>query len=677
MAGSEHEAVGGADDRVAITAGGVHVNKWVAEGGSSVPIIKYELASTRDDDVRVALTDRIPEHLGLDDFGFHDEFHGESWNHVDDHEIRFETELGAEETLTTVYGVRRDAISDPDEFLGRPEISISASTNSSGAAGSAADDGADGTDDDEGAGSADSEASGDGRSDDAGVPTLSLPDPSSEQYDGEDGVDGALVEAGGDADGGSVLDLDDSDAEDSGGTSPDDDPKDDDGTDSEPEPTAFKQEDASTDADNADDATDADDTDGDAPAEDSTAAGASPDDLVERLVAALQSDELDAETRSALGRELNLQLSASSSQFVEHLQSRMKEKRGQLETDIENIEDSIAELYGVKADESTVATVRNEKADRETVEDVSDAVDALEDGKADESSVAAVRDDLDALEDEAATEDVLETTEESLRDDISTVADELEGLDDRAATEDDLEATETALEDDVAAVGDDLDALDERTPSEEAFESLRADHDELAEDAARQSDVVDVRAELEETDSALSTTIADRASELEARVDEDVESLEATLSELDAEKAQNEALAETDDRLDALADESATVDDLESVESGLESVRDDLEARYVTEADITDALESRLQRSMFARTLLLGAGTAIGGGTALVATAVTGGIVLVVVGLAALGYWWWLNDTELDGSTPLRTAGDDADADENDAATGDSPPTDD
>ena len=220
MAGSEHEAVGGADDRVAITAGGVHVNKWVAEGGSSVPIIKYELASTRDDDVRVALTDRIPEHLGLDDFGFHDEFHGESWNHVDDHEIRFETELGAEETLTTVYGVRRDAISDPDEFLGRPEISISASTNSSGAAGSAADDGADGTDDDEGAGSADSEASGDGRSDDAGVPTLSLPDPSSEQYDGEDGVDGALVEAGGDADGGSVLDLDDSDAEDSGGTAP-------------------------------------------------------------------------------------------------------------------------------------------------------------------------------------------------------------------------------------------------------------------------------------------------------------------------------------------------------------------------------------------------------------------------------------------------------------------------
>lgn len=598
MPGPEHEVVGGTDDRVAVTAGGVHVSKWVAEGGSSVPIIKYELSSTREEDVRVAFTDRIPDSLGLDDFGFHDEYHGERWTHVDENEVRFETELGAGETLTTVYGVRRDAITDPSAFLGRPEVSISASSSTT----------TDAPEPDDEATRAESDAS------EEGVPTLSLPDPDPED---EESVASISLE---------------------------DDAREDDGADDDAEGTdaGIAAPEGAPDVEPLDDGSDADGDERSAFRDDSDQRG---EELVERLVAALESDDLDPETRAALGRELNLQLSASSSQFVEHLQSRMKKKRGQLEGDIEAVEDSIAELYGVKADESTVASIRSEMADRETVEAVSADVAALAEEKADADALDSVRDDLATVESDAATETALESTENALEDRIGSVDDALEELGERSATNEDL----ADVASDVDSLRSDLDAL------RSDLDALRSDHESLADDAARRSDVAELESDLDAIEQSLAETIADRADELDDRVDDEVDALEAELSELEDRTATVAALeatdadvAATDERVDDLETESATEAELERVESELERVESDIEDRYVTEATISDAIEARLERSLLARTLLVGAGGSAGAGVALVATGLTAGVALVVLGVAALAYWWWLNVAELD-----------------------------
>lgn len=617
MSGSEHASVDADDDRVAVTAGGVHVSKWLAETGSAVPIVKYEIRSVRDEDVRVALTDRIPEHLDLDDVGFHDEYLGEHWQHTGAHAVRFEAELPAGETLSTVYGVRRDAIDDPATFLGRPELSISASANDAGdeaAAESTADAPAVEREHD---GDEDHEAVGDEPS------TLSLADPTAEDDHGGDDDSTAPGDSAGadDGSGDAALDADAADEDDGPGA----------GDDDAEAPSILAP--ASNDVDDGGDEEGS--PGGDRGGDDVEGVDADADELddaavVERFVAALQSDAVDAETRAALGRELNVQLSASTSQFVEHLQSRAKEKRGQLEADLESLEDSVAELYGTKADSSTVASLAEAKAYVDDVDALAADVAALGEEKAAVDDVERVRESLDALEDAAATEDALAEAEDAFEADLEAVRADLDALEERAATADALEA----LADEVAA-------LDEATPTREAFESLRADHDDLA------STVDDVETALDEETDALAADVEETADALRSEVD-DLEHLlsermERERGEVDdalASKADESALAATDDRVDALESAKADADRVATVESTLE-------AEYVTEADITDAIEARMQRSLLSRTLLVAGGAAAGGGTALAANGVAAGGALVVAGVVAFAAWYWLERREL------------------------------
>jgi hypothetical protein len=57
----------------------VHVGELIAESGSAVPVVKYEIRSMRNEGTRVTITDDVPGHLTLDDVGFHEEH----WTHTD------------------------------------------------------------------------------------------------------------------------------------------------------------------------------------------------------------------------------------------------------------------------------------------------------------------------------------------------------------------------------------------------------------------------------------------------------------------------------------------------------------------------------------------------------------------------------------------------------------------
>jgi hypothetical protein len=652
MASMEHAR--GGDGGVATSSSGVQVRKWVATGAAAVPVVKYELASAREEPVAVTLTDAVPPHLDPDDVGFHDDHHGDCWTRPGTDAIQFETTLDADDELTTVYGVRKQSIEDPQAYLDRPTVAVDEpSDGAGGAAGSSAStvsaspdvvderlqealDDAAATSGSEGAEGASGSASTASASDDGDVAsaddsspeaTLSLSDPSVEA-DGGDADDGASERV--DAGEGSVDGSGSTEASEVGA------PTDRASRDAGPVwggdgPDAVFEDESVTGAAEGDAA--------DEPAAGGSVADAavSGEGVLADLARELRSEDVDAATKEALARELNLQLSASSSQFVEHLQSRMKEKRGQTAADIERLEDSIAELYGLKADSSVVASVREQTADTERVEALSaslkalseakadaEAVAALEaglsalsEGKADAGAVAALEADLASLEASAATTEDVDEARSSLQDRITALDGAIEDVDERTASEEGVEELAHGVAD-----------LDDRTPDQSAFESLRADHETLASDAAMTADLGGVERALEELDESLSAELERVESRLADRVDEEA-------------AARADAVEGVEREVESVAERSATTERVASVEA-------DLERRYVTEADITAALESRLQTTLFARTLLVAAGTGVGAGGALVGTGVTGGVVLVMLGLAGLAYWWWLNESELD-----------------------------
>lgn len=644
---------------VTASSGGVQVRKWVATDAAAVPIVKYELASSREEPVAVTLDDVVPEHLDPDDVGFHEDHHGESWTRPGPDALRFQTTLPPGEEVTTVYGVRRESVEDPSPYLDEPTLDVDLVADDDGGDGeTAGDDGEspssaspDAVDErleralDDAAASeavdataraqsvADHDAADDEDADAA--ETLSLADPkaadrASEDNEGEDdATGGGAGGAGPTASPGASETAESSKraeasepGEPSGSSESADAPGDDGPVWEGEEPEAvFSAADSVPDAGvdgGAEPGAGVADEDGE------SSAMVEGEGVAASLASELRSTDVDDETKAALARELNLQLSASSSQFVEHLQSRMKEKRGQLEADIERLEDSIAELYGLKADSSALSSVRSETADAERVAALSESVAALEDAKADAAAVAALEADLASLESTAATERDLADARSSLEDRVAALDATVSSVDERAASEEGVEELARGVRD-----------LDDRTPSREAFESLEAaheslreDHDALAADAAMDADLAGVERELAELDESLSAELEGVESRLVDRVEE-----EATVRE--------DAVASIESELERVESASATAERVAGVEG-------DLERRYVTEEDITAALESRLRTSLFARTLLLGAGAAVGAGSALVGTGKTGGVVLVVLGLAALAYWWWLNDSELE-----------------------------
>jgi hypothetical protein len=638
------------DERVTVSASGVQVRKWLATDEAAVPVVRYELASAREADVIVRLTDRVPDHLEPDDVGFHDAHHGERWDRPDERTVRFETPLPAGEEVATLFGVRRPEIEEPVAFLEGPDVAVAAEpaiveTAGGGDAPSAADEDVDerlrraldeaaaasGAGDegevdaatvdndttradagDGGATAGTSSASsgedapGSGDATAAGSETLSLEDPAGSAGGSTDSaVEGDQVASstddgpvwagsspaaaiGGGDDGLAADDEQALEATSSGSAGPGDASSADEAASGGREPNGIDGADPST-----------------------------TESVASALVAELREGAVDGETRETLARELNLQLSASSSQFVEHLQSRMKEKRGQLEGDIERLEDSIAELYGLKADSSVVSSVREAKADADAVASIEAELEELRAETAELAALEELRADVEDLKSAVATSEELAAARSDLVDRIGALDARVSEVDERAASEDGVEELARGVRE-----------LDEDTPILGDFEALEDAHESLAADAARESDLEAVREELAGLEETLDERRDEAVADLEDRIDGE-------------RRTREDGLASLSNRVADLEDRAAAAERVASIEA-------DLERAYVTERAVTGTIEARLERSLLARTLLVAAGVSAGAGVALAVTGVIVGVALVPLAVAGLGYWWHLQNGELD-----------------------------
>ena len=553
--GDEGERKPGAGNAgAAVDRDDVSVAKTIETDPHPVPVVEYVIESSVDAPVTVRVLDALPDAVEPSDVGFHEEYYGDDWQVRDEETVAFERELGPRQTLTTVFGVR----SDPATVEAIDE-----------------------------------------------TPVLQVEPDEGPTGDGDDDA-GEDIPA--------TLDLDDPTA-DVGGDSSETAPGPDQAGEAESQPS--ESEEAATDpdgrsdrgastveSDGASEALENLSVDVEADAEDGAGTGSAPPveadgSVANALVAELREGELDEDQRQALQGELSLRLSDSTSAFVEHVQSRLRQKRDRLESEIETLEESIQELYGLKADASAVdrvdrrlsdvedAAVGTEefeqlerfathldeaKADLERVERIEavveehrEAVDALGDAKADDERVEAVegavddlRDVVDALGDEKADVERIDNLESAVE--TKADADRVDGLESTVETKadadrvDDLESTV-----ETRAAGDDLDRLEDVV-------------DELDDRAAAESRVDDLVADLRETK-------ADR-------------------DEVDA------SLADTDERIDRLDEEKAA-------ESRVEDIERRLDEEFVTAEDISGTIEARLDQSVAATAAL---GTAIGAG---------------------------------------------------------------
>ncbi|WP_439028251.1 hypothetical protein [Haloarchaeobius sp. DT45] len=669
-------------DAVNVAERGVRVRKWVTERGAAVPVVNYDIASMRDEPVTLELRDETPDDLSGDDVGFHEDFEAENWRRIDENEIAYRRHLDPGESVTTVYGVRRSSLDDREAFLGRPTLSVT-------------------TDDEDGP-----EPLGE---DSEAVPTLDVDEDSSlasdEQPTGEDSTDVDMVEQAAAA----ALDLDDVNEQDDA-----------DGADSEIVLADPDTDDAADDVfgsgldlSGADDLGLDDDEDpslgdislDDEPSTDDDAVAAGPADTAGRgsvaadLAREFRTDSVDDDDRDAIAQKLNLELSESTAAFLDRLRDRAGQQRERLERDIEDLESSITEVYGLKADaadlqqtRADLSTLADEKANESDLAVVREAVQALEDAKAEADRLDSVADRLDQLVADAATDER-----------VDGVVDRLEDLDEAAARAENLDA-----------LADEVDALDHRSATVRGLAEAERDLARLDDVAARAASLRELEARVDTLDEALETLREDR----EAATEELRTDLEMAITDArsDLSEAVEDAREDFENDLEAVRREreAATGDlrddmnaNLDDVQSGLESDVSDLQEstdedvqalhellddEYVTERTVDDVIVQRVDNSLRALLLL-----ALGSGGVLLSfvLAATGSASLAlssfVLGAVILGGWWYLQPgglasgigdddgnatataqqaTSADQSEPV-TSAEDADASEPAAESGD------
>ena len=108
-------------EEVTISSDGVAVVKRFEDEEFPVPAIAFDFKSDRDEPVTVTMCDTVPDGIEVEDLGFHPEYGSEFWT-IDDETITFEREMEAEESYTTVYGIRATGSDDVRQFLTEPTL---------------------------------------------------------------------------------------------------------------------------------------------------------------------------------------------------------------------------------------------------------------------------------------------------------------------------------------------------------------------------------------------------------------------------------------------------------------------------------------------------------------------------------------------------------------------------
>ncbi|AHG03694.1 hypothetical protein HALDL1_08850 [Halobacterium sp. DL1] len=111
-------------DETVVESDGVTVSKFFNGEDFPVPAVAFDVSSSRDSPVELRIVDEIPEEFGIDQIGFHPEYGSENWTASGDGVVRFEREIEAGETFTTVYGVRMEDGQDETPFLSAPTVEI-------------------------------------------------------------------------------------------------------------------------------------------------------------------------------------------------------------------------------------------------------------------------------------------------------------------------------------------------------------------------------------------------------------------------------------------------------------------------------------------------------------------------------------------------------------------------
>lgn len=109
-------------EELTVSSDGVSVIKRFEEDEFPVPAIAFEFTSHRDEEVSVVLSDTVPDDIEVEDLGFHPEYGSEYWVIDDDNNIAFERNLAAEESYTTVYGIRATGSDNVEQFLTEPAL---------------------------------------------------------------------------------------------------------------------------------------------------------------------------------------------------------------------------------------------------------------------------------------------------------------------------------------------------------------------------------------------------------------------------------------------------------------------------------------------------------------------------------------------------------------------------
>lgn len=547
---------------------GVRVEKTLSDEAAAIPVVEYEIESTRSTAVAVSLRDTIPDGVAADEVGFHADYEADRWRKTDDG-VEFRRSLAPNERVVTVVGLRTASVPDPDAFATEPELSVlggdgsGAADASGGSADVGGDAPADGsTEADQSLGPTDGEPAGWERRMDRSPIERSFADaaPAADhETDDGDATDD-------DDDAPPTLDLDDPLGDGPAGP----------GGDASEVPDDGEPGTSGVDGAAADRRLDAD------------------DDVVAALVDAFRDGRVDAADRELLRNELNLELADSTASFVEHLQARADRERDRLTAELDGLADSITDLYGLKADANALT-------------DVEARVDAVEDAAARAERVETLADRLRALDDRAAEES-----------DLDDVAARLDDLAADAARADDLErvaeaarelAAEKAAERDVAALERSLQSRIERTRSD-LDTRVDAVEDAAATEAAL-SDVEDRLAALRERVAALETD-ADDLADAEARLDTAVTTLAEEVDALDERAA---AASDLESVEATLREEYVTEADVETV---VESRLDQGVGRFVALALGSGALLSSLTLAVTAGATA--AGVAAAAGVALLAT---------------------------------------------------------
>jgi len=111
-------------DETVVETGGVTVSKFFNAEDFPVPAVAFDVDSDRDDAVTLRIVDEIPDEFGIDQIGFHPEYGSEHWTASGDGVVRFEREIDAGESFTTVYGVRMEDGQDETPFLSAPTVEL-------------------------------------------------------------------------------------------------------------------------------------------------------------------------------------------------------------------------------------------------------------------------------------------------------------------------------------------------------------------------------------------------------------------------------------------------------------------------------------------------------------------------------------------------------------------------